>query len=298
MPMRGEKTTWGLALVIYVGWGALTWFHADIPLWLLMPLGAWFVSWQGSLQHETIHGHPTKSSRINTLVGFPPLALIMPYLLYRKSHLVHHQDTRITDPIDDPESYYVTQEDWDSWPSWLRQTIRLQNALVGRLLLGPAIAAAIMWIYEAKSILAGDREHLWFWVWHLPAVAVLMAWVMGVCGMPLWKYALCFAYPGVALTLLRSYAEHRPMAEVSERSVIVEAGPVFELLYLGNNYHYIHHRDPGLAWYKLRGRYQEYKEAILADNGCYLFNGYGEIFRRFAFRLKDEPVHPFRHNPA
>ena len=36
----------------------------------------------------------------------PPLALWIPYESYRISHLMHHRDDRLTDPLDDPESYY------------------------------------------------------------------------------------------------------------------------------------------------------------------------------------------------
>ena len=56
-----EWPTVVLAAFIYTGWGLLTFFHAVIPLWLLLPLGAWFVAWQTSLQHEIIHGHPTRN---------------------------------------------------------------------------------------------------------------------------------------------------------------------------------------------------------------------------------------------
>ena len=65
-----------------------------------------------SLQHELIHGHPTRSRRINTALGFPPLSLWLPFACYRTSHLAHHAGDGLTDPRRDPESFYVTGEEW------------------------------------------------------------------------------------------------------------------------------------------------------------------------------------------
>ncbi len=84
----------------------LTLFWAAIPIWLLVPLAAWLIAWQGSLQHEVMHGHPTRNRRINDAIGWPPLSLWLPYPIYRVSHLRHHRDEYLTDPIEDPESTY------------------------------------------------------------------------------------------------------------------------------------------------------------------------------------------------
>ena len=35
-----------------------------------------------------------------------PLTLWLPYERYRHTHHVHHIDARLTDPLDDPESFY------------------------------------------------------------------------------------------------------------------------------------------------------------------------------------------------
>ena len=57
--MRIEGPTILLAVLIYGAWGLVTWWHAALPTWLLVCAGGWLVAWHGSLQHETIHGHPT-----------------------------------------------------------------------------------------------------------------------------------------------------------------------------------------------------------------------------------------------
>ncbi|WP_416365497.1 fatty acid desaturase [Sphingomonas aerolata] len=87
-----------IAVLIYASWIALTAFHAQVPLPVLVVLGGWLVAWQGSLQHETIHGHPTGIGWIDGAIGFAPLSLWLPYRLYRRSHLAHHGAKVITDP--------------------------------------------------------------------------------------------------------------------------------------------------------------------------------------------------------
>ncbi|MEG8031407.1 hypothetical protein QP178_12295 [Sphingomonas aurantiaca] len=67
-----EWLTLAIAVLIYAGWIALTAFHAQVPLPVLIILGGWLVAWQGSLQHETIHGHPTGVAWIDGAIGFAP----------------------------------------------------------------------------------------------------------------------------------------------------------------------------------------------------------------------------------
>ena len=70
-----------MAVAIYGGWLALTWYHHALPWWLVLPLGGWLVGWHGSLQHEIIHGHPTRRQAINTALAMAPVALWLPFPL-------------------------------------------------------------------------------------------------------------------------------------------------------------------------------------------------------------------------
>ena len=72
-----------------------------------------------SLQHELIHGHPTRWPRVNQLFGLLPLAVWYPYGLYRDSHLRHHRNDHLTDPHEDPESYYFSAAQWRRYPRLL-----------------------------------------------------------------------------------------------------------------------------------------------------------------------------------
>lgn len=89
------------------GGGALTWHHHALPWWLILPLGGWLVAWHGSLQHEVLHGHPTRWQGLNTVLASAPLVLWLPYPLYYSRHRRHHIIASLTDPLEDPESFYV-----------------------------------------------------------------------------------------------------------------------------------------------------------------------------------------------
>ncbi len=290
---RWEAPTWAIALAAYAGWGLTTWYYQALPWWLVLPLGAWFVCWQGSFQHEALHGHPTRHVWLNTAIAFPPLWLWLPYPLYRDSHLTHHGDSRLTLPLDDPESYYVMPRAWARMGVLRRFALRARNSLAGRLLLGPAFAYAELVAGEARALRAGDRGHVAHWLVHIFAVGAVLYWAVGVCGVPFWAYVVFFAYPGLSLTMLRSFAEHRPARDIGHRTAVVEAAAPFRLLFLNNNYHAPHHERPGLAWYDIPAWYEANRGAFLEKNGGYIFPGYGNQFRRFLLRPKDEPVHPF-----
>jgi len=293
--LRLETPTIVLTVVIYGGWIALTLLWRLVPWPLLVVAGGWLTAWQSSLQHETIHGHPTRSRRINDAIGFPPLSLWLPYQIYRRTHLRHHHDERLTDPIEDPESAYVTPEVWRRIGPIGRFILTLNTTLAGRLLIGPAIMIAGLLVSEARLLLSGDRAHWRLWAWHAAGVACVIAWLVLACHMPIWLYLVAFVYPGAALMRLRSYAEHRWAAEVDHRTAVVEAAWPFGLLFLNNNLHALHHAKPTIPWYDLPEVYEREQASVTERNGGLVYKGYGEVARSFLFRRHDDPVHPDRN---
>ena len=93
-------------------------------------------------------------------------------------------------------------------------------------------------------------------------------------------------FPGTALTMLRCYMEHRPAKDPGARCAIVEDAGPFGFLFLHNNLHAVHHRWPGVAWYRLPALYRARRDDILAWNGGYLISGYGAILRHFLCGLR------------
>src|SRR5579863_7836845 len=86
---RTGAPTWGVAALAYVGWIALTLGYHALPWWLVLPAGGWVMALYGSLQHETIHGHPTSWRLVNQALGWAPLWLWLPYPIYRDEHRTH-----------------------------------------------------------------------------------------------------------------------------------------------------------------------------------------------------------------
>jgi len=294
MSRRIEWPTWGVILSVYGGWLAATWAHSLVPGPLLALLGGLVVAWHGSLQHEAVHGHPTGRRRLDALIAGAPLGLWLPFPLYRLSHLAHHRTARLTDPLDDPESFYVTAEGWAAMHPLRRALHRALSTLVGRIVLGPAWIIARFLRSELRALARG--EHVGVWAVHAAVCTLVLTWVVFVCGMSLATYLACFVYPGLSLTLLRSFAEHRPAPAADRRSAIVEAGSLLSLLFLNNNLHFVHHAAPSLPWYRLPERYRAHRTAVLDRNGGYLFAGYWNIARAYALRSKGSPVHPGADN--
>jgi fatty acid desaturase len=295
---RPEWPTFLVLAGLYGAFGLLTWFHDVLPWWLLLVLGGYTVCLHGSLQHEAVHGHPTSRAWVNEALVFPSLWLWMPYRVYRETHLTHHRNEQLTDPVQDPESYYVTPERWAALGPLSRGILWACNTLLGRLVLGPLAAVWRLYAGAARRLATGDLTDLGAWALHVAGSALVLGWVVGVCAMPILDYAAFFAYPGLSLTLLRSFLEHRAREVPAERSVVVEAGPVMSLMFLNNNLHALHHAEPTLAWYRLPARYRARRARLLADNGAYRYSGYWEIAARYLLWPKEPPAHPCHHAPA
>src|SRR5690349_17234893 len=106
-PASIEWPTVALIAAMYAGLALLMWFYHLLPWWVVLPIGAYLVALHGSVQHEALHGHPTRSRVLNELLVSLNPSLWFPYRRYRKLHLIHHNDEHLTDPRLDPESYYL-----------------------------------------------------------------------------------------------------------------------------------------------------------------------------------------------
>jgi fatty acid desaturase len=281
-----EWPTVVVAVVLYAGWGLATYFHSRLPWPILAVTGGWLIAWHNSLQHECIHGHPTPSRRLNVLIALPPLSLWLPFEAYRQSHLAHHATEHLTDPEHDPESRYTP-----AGPGAARRLARLasglQANLLGRLTLGPVIEVIRFVTREIASLAKADAPKLRMWALHLILAAALLAWLHYACRMSFSLYLACFVYPGGALSLVRSFAEHRADPDPAKRVAVVERAPVFGLLFLNNNLHAVHHARPGAPWHVLPRLYANDRERWLRANGGLVYAGYADVFRRYLWRPYD-----------
>src|SRR6202162_2690696 len=175
-----DGTTWVVALVLYGAGFLLIWFNAVLPWWVIMPVGAYLIAWQFSLQHEAIHAFRGVPDWLRFAIVFPPLGLWFPYPLYRKSHTTHHRDANLTVPGVDTESYYVRRADWERMSRGRRALLTFNHTMAGRLLIGPALRLWIMVTRESGRVRKGDYTHLPHWAVHVAAVAALFWFISGL----------------------------------------------------------------------------------------------------------------------
>jgi fatty acid desaturase len=279
-----------LCVLVYLVLGTLVWFHAVLPWWLILVLGSYFACLHTSLQHEVLHGHPTGNRFLNEALIFLTPTLWLPYHRYRDTHLAHHNNSYLTDPERDPESYYLLPESWAAMPGLKRKLVAVNATLGGRMLLGPATSIAQFWTQDLRAVLRGDARKAKAWAVFGASVALVLGYVAW-CGMPLWQYIVLIAYPGISLAMVRSYCEHQAAEQVDHRTIIVECSAFWSLLFLNNNLHVAHHERPALAWYKLPSYYAAARDKILTQNNGYLLS-YAAIFRKYFFTAKEPIAYP------
>ena len=291
-PSHGfEWPTWLLVACIYLGWGLVVSYWSVLGNGLASAALLLLACWYMSLQHELVHGHPTGSPRFNRLLGLAPLAVWYPFDLYLHSHLIHHQDEHLTRPGIDPESNYLTAAQFVALPAWQQICWRWQRSVLGRLLVGPALAIVPTWADIVRKPLRGDWSQTASWSQHLLMLGCML-WSLQHWGGINPLHYLLVVYPALGLAMLRSLYEHRPADRPAHRIAINEAGMFWRLLYLNNNYHVVHHETPTMPWYRLRTTYLADQAGYLRRNGGFLVPGYGHLMRRFAFTPIDSPVLP------
>ncbi len=286
-----EWPTWILLFLTYAAWIALTLNWHLVPGWLLWILGGFTLALHSSLQHEAIHGHPTRSRKLNLALVSPPLLLWLSIEHYYENHSRHHQN-ELTNPESDPESFFVAEDKWKKLPRWRQRILLFNNTFAGRMLIGPWLVMAGVASGETRRLLAGDYRRVGSLVRHAAGVAAMLCWIMAVCEMPFYIYLLAFVWPGTSMMMTRSFLEHRYDPDGAQRTVLVDGCPITRLLFLNNNFHWIHHDRPGLAWYRIPAVARAERERVLERNGHYYYPGYWTIARRFLFRPWTSPVYP------
>lgn len=290
---RSEWPTWLLLIAVYGGWFAILLNSRTLGLGLstllLIPL---LVLWL-SVQHELLHGHPTRSKTVNKILGYAPLAVWYPYTLYRDSHLLHHRDEDLTVPGVDPESRYLSNAGWQGSSLFERSLHWLNKTVLGRFLIGAPLGLIALAREELQRLNNGERQAWLMWLTH-GALTLLMLWFIArYSALPVWHYLLLISVPALSIAMLRSYYEHRPHAQPEMRTVLNEAGWPWRWLFLNLNFHLVHHDLPGLAWYDLPKVYWLHREQWVLRSGGFLVRGYGQLWRQNGFKPIDSPQHPY-----
>ncbi|AVX90655.1 fatty acid desaturase [Pseudomonas sp. VE 196-7] len=290
---RTEWPTWLLLIGVYGGWFAIilnsAWLGRGLSSLLLIPL---LVLWL-SVQHELLHGHPTRSVLCNKILGYAPFAVWYPYTLYRDSHLLHHRDEDLTVPGVDPESRYLTAVRWQGSSLFERSLHWLNKTVLGRFAIGAPLALLALAAEELQRLKNRERQAWLMWLTHGAFTVLMLCFVARFSVLPVWHYLLLISVPALSIAMIRSYYEHRPHAQPEQRTVLNEAGWPWRWLFLNLNFHLVHHDLPGLAWYDLPQAYRMRREQWVARSGGFLVQGYGQLWWRHGFKPIDSPEHPF-----
>ncbi len=246
----------GIVAIVYGLWALLAVVFPDLPLWLSCPLLVLITVQFMSIQHEIVHGHPTRSGWLNEALVSLPLGLLFPYRRYRTLHLRHHNDENLTDPFDDPESWYFEPEDFARQPALVRWLWRANATLLGRLLLGPVLSASgwCAWTCARFSQAIGASFGTGCCTW--PGLAAVLV-ILSLSGFSLLAYLGFVALPSMSVLMIRSFAEHRASEAKEHRTAIIPDRGLFALLFLNNNLHAVHHAHPTVAWYRLPRLFNE-----------------------------------------
>jgi len=295
--LRKEWPTLALVALCYAGFGWATTHLAGWSVPLAICAVTLTVVLHASLTHEVMHGHPTANRHINAALVFPALSFTVPYMRFRDTHLAHHEDSRLTDPYDDPESNYLDPAVWASLGPLRQGVLRANNTLAGRLTLGPVLGQIAFMRADWALIRAGDRRVLISWLWHVPAAALPLWWLMRFGALPLWGYAAA-VYAGLAILKIRTFLEHRAHTLSRGRTVIIEDRGPLAFLFLNNNFHAVHHMHPQICWFDLPALYAARQERFVTINDGYVYRSYGQIFRSYFLRAKDPVPHPLMPAPV
>jgi beta-carotene hydroxylase len=245
--LGAPEGTWSPTTTLFVGsvggygLGAAAMLAGVLPavpgvLWLAVCI---YVSF--TVLHEGMHGTAHRSKTVgHAMARVCGLLLMAPLPLFRGVHHEHHGHAN--DPDRDPDLIVA----WG--PSWLRPLSLMFTLPMYR------------WYFFRKRLwrdAAGLREAVvtdvalvsflvWGFVWG-PASWILLLWIAPLSLTALW---LGFAF---------DYLPHYPHSQQGRYyDTRIYPGRIASVIFLGQNYHLIHHLWTTIPWY----RYQEVFEAI------------------------------------
>lgn len=287
---RGDWRTLIVALLVYAGWLATVFTHKQMPWWATFALLVWFGAWHLSLQHELVHGHPFRRAGLNTALGFLSVTMWVPFLSFKRDHISHH-NTTLTHPQLDTESYYTTPEHWQTSGRLLRAIAWANRTLIFRLTVWSVYSAVQYFVLDAWRAIRNVDNARRAWLLHVPALVAVTVIVSNFAGMSMLEYTIGGVFGSHSLNMMRSFAEHKTLADQTNRTAMINAGRIMSLLMLNNNLHIAHHDEPSAPWYEVP-RVAERTDAFArAEKIDALYGGYGEVIRRFTFKPYDQPIY-------
>jgi fatty acid desaturase len=287
----GDWRTLVIAVLVYGGWLATVFLHKQMPWWATFALLTWFGAWHLSLQHELVHGHPFRNSKLNAALASLSLTMWVPFLSFKRDHISHH-NTTLTHPELDTESYYSMPERWQHSGRFLRSIYWANRTIAFRLTIWSVFSTVQYFFADVWRAIRNVDNARSAWALHIPALIAVTYIVNNLAGMSMIEYLIGGVFASHSLNMMRSFAEHKTLGDESTRTAMIDAGRVMSLLMLNNNLHIAHHDEPSAPWYKVpevAERLNAFERAQKID--ALYKGGYGELLRRFTFKPYDQPVY-------
>jgi fatty acid desaturase len=287
----GDWRTLVIAVLVYGGWLATVFLHKQMPWWATFALLTWFGAWHLSLQHELVHGHPFRNSKLNAALASLSLTMWVPFLSFKRDHISHH-NTTLTHPELDTESYYSMPEQWQHSGRFLRSIYWANRTIAFRLTIWSVFSTVQYFFADAWRAIRNVDNARSAWALHIPGLIAVTYIVNNLAGMSVIEYLIGGVFASHSLNMMRSFAEHKTLGDESTRTAMIDAGRVMSLLMLNNNLHIAHHDEPSAPWYKVpevAERLNAFERAQKID--ALYKGGYGELLRRFTFKPYDQPVY-------
>ncbi|MCS6892064.1 MAG: hypothetical protein NZN45_10645 [Rhodovarius sp.] len=166
--------------------------------------------------------------------------------------------------------------------------------LLGRMTIGPCLGLRRLLLSEGGELRRRDCSDLPAWASFFAGPAVILCFVCGVAGMPVWTYCLLVVLPAIPLGRLRPCPEDRCVHAAGERRVDAESNSLFGLLRPRKNRPIGHHPDPQMPSCRHAGVPRRRRERLLAPDRPVVFRGCGSIARRRLIRPVVVPACPLR----
>ena len=267
-----------VAAAIAAGFAAVLLWHEHLPAVVVVAQPGPAV---GVVRVAAARGHPRPPDAVAGRQHRPRQrarsGLVVRFSDYRRTHLAHHATPDLTDPEVDPESFYVTAERWARTGPLGRALLVACSTLAGRLVLGPLVVSVRHRPARRPGLPhAGGAVRV---LGHLGAVVVVLV-VVRAAGIAPWLYVLGAGWGGLAVALLRSFPEHRAVADrdaVGRRAHERRRSPAVPQQQPPPH----PPRPPGLPWFGLPAVHEAIDGDDAARAGAGLYRGYGEVVRRY-----------------
>jgi fatty acid desaturase len=173
---------------------------------------------------------------------------------------------------------------------WRQRIMQLNNALLGRMLIGPLMSQVMFMRGDWREMRQGNRAIIGAWGIHFLSSALVIT-VVVTSPMPIWIYLMC-CYFAMSVLKIRTFLEHRAHQYSAARTVIIDDKGPLAFLFLNNNLHAVHHLHPQVAWYNLPRLYRDNAESYDGFNEDYNYRSYAQVIARYFVKAKDPVQHP------